>query len=57
MVHIFFTMKVRIKNLWPEELRPEAKRKNHARAKCPLLVSDVLLSHGLTPQYHRRSGA
>ena len=25
--------------------------------KCPLLVSDVLLSHGLTPQYHRRSGA
>ena len=27
------------------------------RAKCPLLVSDVLLSHGLTPQYHRRSGA
>ena len=26
-------------------------------AKCPLLVSDVLLSHGLTPQYHRRSGA
>ena len=26
-------------------------------AKCPLLVSDVLLSHGLAPQYHRRSGA
>ena len=25
--------------------------------KCPSLVSDVLLSHGLTPQYHRRSGA
>lgn len=22
--------------------------------KCPSLVSDVLLSHGLTPQYHRR---
>ena len=26
-------------------------------AKRPLLVSGVLLSHGLTPQYHRRSGA
>ena len=25
--------------------------------KCPSLVSDVLLSHGLTPQYHRRWGA
>ena len=25
--------------------------------KCPSLVSDVLLSHGLPPQYHRRSGA
>ena len=25
--------------------------------KCPSLVSDVLLSHGLAPQYHRRSGA
>ena len=25
--------------------------------KCPPLVSGVLLSHGLTPQYHRRSGA
>ena len=24
--------------------------------KCPSLVSDVLLSHGLAPQYHRRSG-
>lgn len=25
--------------------------------KCPSLVSDVLLSHGLSPQYHRRWGA
>ena len=25
--------------------------------ECPSLVSGVLLSHGLTPQYHRRSGA
>ena len=29
----------------------------HKKAECPPLVSDVLLSHGLTPQYHRRSGA
>ena len=27
------------------------------RHECPLLASGVLLSHGLTPQYHRRSGA
>ena len=27
------------------------------KRKCPPLVSDVLLSHGLAPQYHRRSGA
>jgi hypothetical protein len=25
--------------------------------ECPLLASGVLLSHGLSPQYHRRSGA
>ena len=28
-----------------------------AARKCPSLVSGVLLSHGLTPQYHRRWGA
>ena len=27
------------------------------RHECPLLASGVLLSHGLSPQYHRRSGA
>ena len=27
------------------------------RHECPLLASGVLLSHGLAPQYHRRSGA
>ena len=25
--------------------------------ECPSLVGGVLLSHGLAPQYHRRSGA
>ena len=28
-----------------------------AERKCPSLVSGALLSHGLTPQYHRRWGA
>ena len=28
-----------------------------AAGECPSLVSGVLLSHGLTPQYHRRWGA
>lgn len=43
--------------------QPAAQKKRRragargAARKCPVLVSDVLLSHGLPPQYHRRSGA
>ena len=37
--------------------RPARGRPPLGTGKCPSLVSDVLLSHGLTPQYHRRWGA
>ena len=36
---------------------PGARAAPLGTGKCPSLVSDVLLSHGLTPQYHRRWGA
>ena len=45
----------------PQRKSPPNPRRRRGEApatqKCPLLVSDVLLSHGLAPQYHRRSGA
>ena len=48
------------KNRAPTPSAPYSQNAIHCppgTEKCPLLVSDVLLSHGLTPQYHRRSGA
>ena len=36
---------------------PPLSRRGPPLAKCPLVAGGVLLSHGLPPQYHRRSGA
>ena len=39
------------------ERPPPLSRRGPPLAKCPLVAGGVLLSHGLAPQYHRRSGA
>ena len=36
---------------------PSGSLRRGPSAKCPSPVGGALLSHGLPPQYHRRSGA
>ena len=48
---------IRAKNAAIKKAAPGVSPGGRAARKCPSLVSGVLLSHGLTPQYHRRWGA